>query len=104
MYETSKRLPNGEFEITVTLPPGTGAFYAYAEPNQFKDFDMSAQAEDGPSSGDLVVHGKAGARYFGFYAHCGHTIKSITYNDAGSDSAMAIGEFGIARSSSCKRS
>jgi hypothetical protein len=103
VYEDDTELPNGEFEVTVTLPAGTGAFYAYAEPNKFKNFDMSAQAQDGPSSGEIVVHGKSGAKYFGFYAHCGHTITSVTYTDAGGDSAMAIGEFGIARASSCTK-
>jgi hypothetical protein len=32
VYEDDDQLVDGSFEITVTLPPGTGAFYAYAEP------------------------------------------------------------------------
>jgi len=102
VYEDDTELPDGSFETTVTLPPGTGAFYAYAEPNLFEDFDMSASAQDGPSSGDVTVFGDAGAQYFGFYATCGHTINSITFTDGGGDTAMAIGEFGIAPASACQ--
>lgn len=102
VYESSTPLSDGSFEIIVTLPPGTGAFYAYAEPDLFQDFDMSASAEDGPSSHALTVEGDSGARYFGFYAHCGHTIHAITFTDSDADEAMAIGEFGIARASACK--
>jgi len=92
---------DGDFVVTVTLPPGTGAFYAYGEPNLFEDFSLSAYAQDGPRSGPLTVYGDAGAQYFGFYATCGHTIKSITFTDSGGDSAMAIGEFGIAPKLAC---
>jgi hypothetical protein len=101
VYASTTALPDGNFEITVTLPSGTGAFYAYAEPNLFKDFQMSAAAQDGPTSGKTTVLGNSGAKYFGFYATCGHTIKSITYTDSGGDTAMAIGEFGIAPTSAC---
>jgi hypothetical protein len=102
VYENDTQLPDGSFAISVTLPPGTGAFYAYAEPNIFQDFKMSATAQGGPSSGNITVHGEAGAKYFGFYAKCGHTISSITFTDNGGDTAMAIGEFGIAPASACK--
>lgn len=104
VYENDTVLPNGNLEVTVTLPPGTGAFYAYAEPNIFQDFSMSATAKNGPGSGPITVYGDAGAQYFGFYATCGHTLSSITYTDSGGDSAMAIGEFGIAPASSCQSS
>ena len=102
VYEDDSELPDGDFEITVTLPADTGAFYAYAEPNLFEDFDMSASAQDGPSSGNITVAGDSGAQYFGFYATCGHSIKSVTYTDSGGDTAMAIGEFGIAPTSACE--
>ncbi len=96
VYADETALPDGDFEITVTLPPGTGAFYAYAEPNEFEDFAMSATAQDGTTSGPMTVYGDAGAQYFGFYATCGHTVDSVTFTDSGGDTAMAIGEFGIA--------
>jgi hypothetical protein len=101
VYDTIKRQPDGTFEITVILPRGTGAFYAYAEPNEFEDFSMNATAQNGVTSGNVTVHGEAGARYFGFYATCGHTLTKITYTDSGNDTAMAIGEFGIARARRC---
>jgi hypothetical protein len=96
VYENDTALPDGDFEVTVTLPPGTGAFYAYAEPDEFEDFDMSATAQDGTTSGPLTVYGEAGAQYFGFYATCGHTLQTVTFTDSGGDQAMAVGEFGIA--------
>lgn len=96
VYTDYNVLPNGDIRVTVTLPPGTGAFYAYAEPNLFQDYDMSATAAGGATSGNITVYGDAGAKYFGFYATCGHTLHSITYTDSGGDSGMAIGEFGIA--------
>jgi hypothetical protein len=101
VYETATPQPDGTFVITVTLPPGTGAFYAYAEPNLFADFSMNATAQNGVTSGDVTVHGQAGARYFGFYATCGHTLTKVTYTDGAGDTAMAIGEFGIARARAC---
>jgi hypothetical protein len=97
VYADTTVLSDGDVQVTVTLPPHTGAFYAYAEPDKFEDYDMSATSMGG-SSGDVTVAGDAGASYFGFYVPCGHSLKSITYTDSGGDDAMAIGEFGIAHS------
>lgn len=97
VYQDSTVLPDGHLQITITLPPHTGAFYAYAEPDKFKDYDMSASSMGG-TSGDITVAGDAGAKYFGFYVPCGRSITKITYTDSGGDDAMAIGEFGIAHS------
>lgn len=96
VYFDDAPLPDGNLEITITLPPGTGAFYAYAEPNKFADYAINATANNGVTSGDVTVNGDGGARYFGFYATCGHTLHSITYIDSGGDTALAVGEFGIA--------
>jgi hypothetical protein len=93
--------PDGTYEITVTLPPGTGAFYAYAEPDIFEDFDLSATAQDGTTSGATNVFGNSGAQYFGFYASCGNTLDTVTFTDSPLDGALAIGEFGIAPASGC---
>ncbi len=93
--------PDGTYEITVTLPPGTGAFYAYAEPAIFEDFDLSATAQDGTTSGATSVFGNSGAQYFGFYASCGDTINTVTFTDSSLDEALAIGEFGIAPATGC---
>lgn len=82
---------------TVTLPPGTDAFYLYAEPDAFETFTVTATAQDGASSGPVSVAGESGATYFGFYGTGGATVSTITVTTAGDD--FAIGEFGIAGSS-----
>jgi len=79
---------------SVDLPDGTKAFYLYAEPNPFEEFDIEATADDGTSSGPVSVHGEAGARYFGFFATGDKSLSEITVS---SDEVLAIGEFGIAR-------
>ena len=86
----------GPVSATVTLPPGTSAFYLYAEPNPFAVFTITAVAQDGTSSGPIAVDGFAGASYYGFYSTGSDTISSVTVS-SGVD--FAIGEFGIASSS-----
>ena len=77
---------------TVQLPAGTRAFYLYAEPNIFEDFNVSATTADGTTSGPVTVYGDSGAKYFGFYATGGRRLSEIT---VGADDEVAIGEFGI---------
>lgn len=83
-------------ETTITLPHGTGAFYLYAEPDEFVEYAITATAQDGTSSGPVSVEGEAGARYFGFYAHCGSEVTTIHVVDTAGDPSLAVGEFGIA--------
>jgi hypothetical protein len=78
---------------TVNLPSGTHAFYLYAEPNVFADFNVTATTSDGTSSGPVTVYGDSGATFFGFYATGSRTISQITVS---ADDLVAIGEFGIA--------
>ncbi len=101
VYETTDVADDGTLSTTIALPPGTGAFALYAEPNEFADFALSATAQDGTTSGPLTVYGDSGAQYYGFYTSCGHTLSTIRVLDAGGDSGMAIGEFGIAPALSC---
>lgn len=82
--------------VTLTLPPKTGAFYFYAEPNEYETFDMEAVAANGTSSGDVTVFGEAGAEYFGFYTTNHSSIASIRISDGDPD-GFAVGEFGIAK-------
>jgi len=96
VYSNDTTLDDGSIQTTITLPPGTGAFYLYAEPNIFEDFAMSATAQDGTTSGTLTVQGHSGAQYFGFYSNAGVPLTTVHVTDGGGDSAMAIGEFGIA--------
>ena len=78
---------------TITLPQGTRAFYFYAEPDPFDYIDIVAQTADGTSSGDVIVNGRGGARYYGFYATGAEPLSLITIS---SSTDFAIGEFGIA--------
>ena len=79
---------------TITLPPGTKAFYLYAEPQQFAVFSVEATAQDGTTSGPIAVQGQAGAQYFGFYGTGDATLSTITVTTA-DPSGFAVGEFGI---------
>ena len=101
VYQDSVVLPSGNLQVTVILPANTGAFYAYAEPDKFDGYAISATANNGATSGNVTVSGDAGAKYFGFYATCGHTVKSVTFIDSGGDTKMALGEFGIAPARAC---
>jgi hypothetical protein len=82
----------GAHSVTLTVPPNTGAFYLYAEPVSFADFQITATAQDG-TSGDATVNGFAGAKFFGFYGINGATVETVTIS---SSSDFAVGEFGIA--------
>jgi hypothetical protein len=84
---------NGGMSVTLTMPAQTRAFYFYAEPNPFADFIFTATAQDGTTSGPIVVNGNAAAKYFGFFATGADLIASIT---VGSTIDFAVGEFGIA--------
>jgi len=83
---------DGGFTETLELPPGTRAFYFYAEPDEFEDFDVDVTADSGASTGDMTVYGDAGAQYFGFYANGSDSVQSITIT---SPDDFAVGEFGI---------
>jgi len=104
VYMASDAADDGTLSTTIALPPGTGAFVLYAEPDIFADFAMSATAQDGTTSGPLTVYGYAGAQYLGFYESCGHTLASIHVVDAGGDTGLGIGEFAIAPELSCSAS
>ena len=85
----------GSSTIILNLPPNTGAFYFYAEPDQFALMTISAVTDSGTSSGDINVHGSSGANGYAFYTTAGESITSITVTT--NDSFMAVGEFGIAQ-------
>lgn len=88
--------------VTLDLPPGTGAIYLYAEPGQFGFHTIRANSDDGTSSGPVQVRGDFGARYFGFYAtEAGETIESIELDVASSARGFGVGEFGWARTLTC---
>jgi hypothetical protein len=80
-------------DLTLTLPPGTVAFYFYLEPNPFAEFFFEAIG-DGESSGPVGINGFEGARGFGFHNDAG-TIAAILIKSL-DEVDYAIGEFGIA--------
>jgi len=85
--------------LTLTLPPGTGAFYFYLQPEDDTSvINFTALTSDGGSSGIVPVDGRDHARYFGFYqATPGISLGSISISAPdGSLNGFAIGEFGIA--------
>jgi hypothetical protein len=97
---------NPEFDgdattATMMLPSGTTAFYFYAEPNVFDEFIFTVTTSDGEtfeaSSGEVPIHGKGGARGFGFHAAT-TTIATITVTTSEGAGGFAVGEFAIASS------
>jgi len=72
-----------------------GAFYFYAEPNPFATYDITAAASDGTTV-TQAVDGNGGASGYGFCASSGASIASIAVS---SSVDSAVGEFGIASSS-----
>jgi PEP-CTERM motif len=81
--------------ITLTLPSGTGAFYFFAEPNVFDLFTITAVADDGSGSAQ-VVNGFSGAKFFGVYSDDFAAIDHIDITVDPSAMGFAVGEFGIA--------
>jgi hypothetical protein len=89
-----------DYTTYLTMPPGTKAFYLYAEPNSFGLHRINATAvgSDGSfaSSGYVQVEGFGGARFYGFYANAFTTITRIVVTAKSDANGFAIGEFGIA--------
>jgi hypothetical protein len=83
--------------LTINLPDGTYAFYFYAESNAFEELEFVATANDGTSSGPVLINGNGGAKYFGFYSTSpSNPLTSITIScEACGTGGFAIGEFGI---------
>ena len=88
---------NYHTSVSLTLPPGTTAFYFYVEQNTFKIEIFEAIADGGTSSGSINIDtGHSGATYFGFYSTDGEPIHEIEITcTSGVD--FAIGEFGISK-------
>ena len=84
----------GDTEVTITLPPNTLAFYLYVQSNSYGEYPFTVEA-DGASSGEVLVVGNAGAKYFGFYSLT-DPIHSVTVSTVAGAGGFAVGEFGIA--------
>jgi len=89
-YSGDVYFTGGTTSQTITLPPGTAAFYFYVEPNPFEEHTFEVVA-DGESSGTFTAHGDAGATYVGVYDSGGGSISTITIT---SSADFATGEFG----------
>lgn len=87
---------NGSLSTTITMPSGVQAFYAYAEPNPFGVFNMTATASDGGGTKSFTegVEGSAGAKGWGFYGTAGSDIATVQISG---DVDFAVGEFGGSR-------
>jgi hypothetical protein len=83
--------------LKMTLPSGTGAFYFYAEPDAFGTFTVQAVAQNGTTSGPVLVNGAGGATYLGFYGTGGAQVHTVTVRTHAAAQGFAVGEFGVAK-------
>jgi hypothetical protein len=82
---------------TITMPPDTGAFYFYVEPNLFQEYTCQAtETGSGTSTGPFQVTGDSGARYVGFSATPGDMIQSVQVSCDTAANGFATGEYGWA--------
>ena len=82
--------------FTITLPPSTGAFYFYAEPNPQYPVPVEVTADETTPAGTSIstlVSGFYGANGFAFVAPAGSTITTIRLTSL---YGIGVGEFGIA--------
>jgi hypothetical protein len=85
---------------TITLPPGTQAFYFYAEPEDANSYSVTASTP-GATSGPVKVNGMGGAKFFGFVAKGGAELSTVEvasndqYTSKQHPGGFAIGEFAI---------
>lgn len=92
----------GTDQVVMTMPPDTGAVYFYTESNVFGPETFTATAQDGTTSGPVVVTSDSGApglgaKYFGFYGTGGALPQTITLTCTTCGGAgFAVGEFGDA--------
>jgi PEP-CTERM motif-containing protein len=81
--------------VVLTLPPNTGAFDFWAEPDNFGVFNVTATAQDGTTLTE-AINGLGGASGFGFFGTGGSEIVSLTVSADAGAAGFAISEFGIA--------
>jgi len=78
---------------TLTLPAGSHAFYLYAEPQQFQNFNITVTPSVGaPIS--VTVNGQGGANGYAFYTTANETLNTVKVTTA-DPTGFAVGEFAI---------
>jgi PKD repeat protein len=82
---------------TLTLPPETGAFLFYVEPNAFGTVNVIVTTETGMSAPATPVSGTGGAMGFAFCSQTGEALAAVTIALPPGSAGFAIGEFSIAR-------
>lgn len=87
---------NNQYEVTLSLPPETGAFLFYAEPAFDGLFTITAQLDDGTTLSQ-DIEGIGGAAGFGFWASIGASLSSISILSDIPNVDFALGEFNIGR-------
>ena len=82
----------------LTLPADTKAFYFYSHSNAAGFKTVTAQTQDGTTSGPVSVFGgsSGNAQYFGFYATGADVISTITITYPAGSLGFGIGQMGIA--------
>ncbi len=100
-YQGDVYSTNGALSVALTMPPGTRAFYLYAEGNSFSSYNFTVTDSSGTTSGPIAVSGNAGAKYFGFYATGDTNISVLTISAESGTGGFSIGEFGIAKGGRC---
>ena len=84
--------------VRLAMPAGVGAFYLYVQPFRNQTYAMTVTADDATTV-TQQVSGSGGASYYGFFAGPGQSITGLTV-DSGDPVGFAIGEFGIAATTS----
>jgi hypothetical protein len=78
-------------EVTLTLPPGTCAFYFYVQPSEWQPCDFRVTVNETTTTPPFTADGYGGATYVGV---CCPNIETIRIVCLCGDS-FAVGEFGI---------
>src|SRR5579875_2019154 len=86
--------------VTLTLPPNTSAFYLYALADAGGTWNVTAQTDNGTSSGNIAVTSNLTnnlPNYFGFYTNDNSSIASIQVTVPAGGLHVLVGEFGISK-------
>ena len=84
----------GDYDLLMTLPTGTMAFYLYVQPNIKATFEFTVDSSAAVTTFD--VDGNGGAKYVGFYSDDpSKPLHFVFVDQTTSETDFAVGEFGI---------